>query len=57
MEKEYLNLIARLVNDIFLDLKALELAIKVLNEEKEEAGLSPSDLYYIRMATRIMVVG
>jgi len=50
MEKEDLNLIARLVNDIFLDLKALELAIEVLNEEKEKASLSPSDLYYIGMA-------
>ncbi|RSN72498.1 hypothetical protein [Candidatus Methanodesulfokora washburnensis] len=50
MKKENLNLIARLVDEIFLDPRALKLAIEVLNEEKREAGLSPSDLYYIGMA-------
>jgi len=50
MKKENLNLIARLVNEIFLDPRALKLAIEVLNEEKRKAGLSPSDLYYIGMA-------
>lgn len=56
MRKEDLRIIAMLVDDIFnkisLDRRALEMTTEFFIEEKRRAGLSPSDLYYIRMADR-----